>query len=134
MEIFLDTSFLVAFYNKRDQNPSRARKFILETETQVSFVISDYIFDEVLTILLVRGGKSLSIEVGQMILDDDRIDLLQIDEHVFQKAWIVYHSFRDKEWSFTDCTSYVLMKNLSIITRASFDDHFKQFGFHIVPD
>jgi predicted nucleic acid-binding protein len=134
MKIFLDTSFLVAFYNKQDQNHSHARKFISEIDIGISFVISDYIFDEVLTVLLVRGGKPLSIEAGRMILEDDRIDLLQIDGQVFQKTWIVYQSFKDKEWSFTDCTSYVLMKNLSISTGASFDDHFKQFGFRTVPD
>ena len=86
MEIFLDTSFLVAFYNKRDQNHSQAWKFISETDIGISFIISDYIFDEVLTVLLVRGGKPLSIEAGRMILEDDRIDLLQMDEHVFQRC------------------------------------------------
>lgn len=133
MRIFLDTSFLVAFYNTRDQHHNQARTFIAETDRDISFVISDYIFDEILTVLLVRGGKFLSIEVGQLIVDDDRIDLLSINEQVFQKAWLVYHRFQDKEWSFTDCTSYVLMKNLSIMTGASFDEHFKQFGFRTVP-
>ena len=85
-----------------------------------------------LTVLLVRGGKFLSIEADQLILDDDSIDLLHIDEQVFQKAWTVYHSFQDTAWSFTDCASYVLMKNLAMTTGASFDDHFKQFGFRTV--
>jgi len=133
MEIFVDTSFLVAFYNKRDKDHQEARNFISESDKNIAFIISDYIFDEVLTVLLVRGGKSLSIEAGRKILEDDRIDLLQIDEEIFQKTWLIYHGFQDKEWSFTDCTSYVLMKNLSINTGASFDDHFNQFGFITVP-
>jgi len=133
MEIFLDTSFLVAFYNKRDKNHQKARRFISKSDKSMAFLISDYIFDEVLTVLLVRGGKSLSIEAGRKILEDERIDLFQIDEEIFQKAWMVYQGFQDKEWSFTDCASYVLMKNLSIDTGASFDDHFNQFGFITVP-
>lgn len=96
-------------------------------------LISDYIFDEILTVLLVRGGKFLSIDAGCKIMEDARINLLQIDTEIFDKAWLVYQSFSDKQWSFTDCTSYVLMKNLSIHTGASFDNHFDQFGFITVP-
>ena len=133
MVVFIDTSFLVAFYNKRDKNHKKARNFISEADKNMAFIITDYIFDEVLTVLLVRGGKSLSIEAGRRILEDERIGLLQIDEEIFQKAWLIYQGFEDKEWSFTDCISYVLMKNLSIDTGASFDDHFNQFGFITVP-
>ncbi|MBW1707828.1 MAG: type II toxin-antitoxin system VapC family toxin [Deltaproteobacteria bacterium] len=134
MQVFADTSFLVAFYNKKDKNHQRARSFISESDKNTAFIISDYIFDEVLTVLLVRGGKSLSIEAGRKILEDERIGLLQIDEEVFQKAWLIYQGFQDKEWSFTDCISYVLMKNLSIGTGASFDNHFNQFGFITIPE
>ena len=133
MKIFLDTSFIVAFYNGEDKNHTRARAFMGEADQSLSCLISDYVFDEVLTVLLVRGGKALSIEAGRKILEDERIDLLQIDTETFDKAWLVYQSFEDKQWSFTDCTFYVLMKNLSIDTGASFDNHFDQFGFIAVP-
>jgi predicted nucleic acid-binding protein len=53
MEIFADTSFLVAFYNKRDKNYQEARNFISESDKNIAFIISDYIFDEVLTVLLI---------------------------------------------------------------------------------
>ena len=133
MEIFLDSSFLVAFYNRNDKNHLMDRRFISNSDNRWSFVISDYIFDEILTVLMVRGGKFVSIEAGCKILGDNRINLLQVDKNVFQKAWLIYQGFKDKEWSFTDCTSYVLMKNLSIDVGASFDDHFSQFGFNRVP-
>jgi len=133
MKIFLDTSFLVAFYNKKDKNHLSARRFISNEDNGGAFVISDYIFDEVLTVLMVRGGKTVSVEAGCKILEDEKINLLQIDENIFQKAWLIYQGFKDKEWSFTDCTSYVLMKNLAIDVGASFDDHFNQFGFYRVP-
>jgi len=107
MEIFLDTSFLVAFYNKGDKNHSKARRLISDADKSTVFVLSDYVFDEILTVLLVRGGKSLSVEAGRKLLEDERIDILQIDGNIFEKAWLVYQSFLDKEWSFTDCTSYL---------------------------
>jgi len=130
-KMFADTSFFVAFYNKRDKNHFQAREFI--RNTSIFFIISDYIFDEFLTVLLARGHKILSTEAGENILKDKNICLLKIDSEIFQKAWEIYRNFKDKNWSFTDCTSYVLMKNLSVDTALSFDEHFKQFGFKILP-
>lgn len=45
----------------------------------------------------------------------------------------MFQSFKDKEWSFTDCTSYALMRKLDIDTGISFDQHFKQFGVRVIP-
>ncbi len=133
MEFFADTSFLVALYNKKDKNHLQAKRLFSELESQSRYVISDYIFDEILTVVLVRSGKYLSVQAGEKILADDRIHIVQVDEAVFEKSWLVYRIFKDKRWSFTDCTSYVLMKNLSIHAGVSFDEHFKQFGFEVLP-
>lgn len=45
--------------------------------------------------------------------------------------FVAYHN--SKEWSFTDCTSYVLMKKLNIKTGVSFDRHFRQFSIRVIP-
>ncbi|MEP6669176.1 MAG: twitching motility protein PilT [Chthoniobacter sp.] len=44
------------------------------------------------------------------------------------EAWRVFGRFSDKEWSFTDCTSKVLMERLGITRAFAFDEHFRQFG------
>ena len=44
------------------------------------------------------------------------------------RSWLIFQQFRDKEWSFTDCTSYVAMQRLRIKSAFSFDHHFRQFG------
>ncbi|MCK4603268.1 MAG: PIN domain-containing protein [Deltaproteobacteria bacterium] len=64
MKIFLDTSFLVAFYNKEDKNHTQARNFMANADQSLSCLISDYIFDEILTVLLVRGGKALLLRLA----------------------------------------------------------------------
>jgi predicted nucleic acid-binding protein len=43
-------------------------------------------------------------------------------------AWQVFHDFRDKKWSFTDCTSKVVMERLACTQAMAFDEHFRQFG------
>ncbi|MCD6101154.1 MAG: type II toxin-antitoxin system VapC family toxin [Candidatus Marinimicrobia bacterium] len=59
--------------------------------------------------------------------------LIYIREPLFVKAIEVFCEFKDKNWSFTDCTSYVVMKNLQIPNGASFDKHFREFGFKVLP-
>ena len=135
--IFLDTSLLVAYYNADDVNHADAREFVRDMEgKRVGFLISDYIFDEILTVMLVRSGKKKAIEVCNAILRDvgsGSIRLLYVDEEVFGRATAIFTRFVDKTWSFTDCTSYILMRNAGIAKCASFDRHFYQFGFEVLP-
>ena len=135
--IFLDTSLLVAYYNADDVNHSDARELVKEMEgRKVSLLTSDYIFDETLTVILVRVGKQKAIEVCNALLKDieaENIKLMLVDEEVFRKATEIFTRFVDKEWSFTDCTSYILMKDAGITKGASFDEHFRQFGFEVLP-
>ncbi len=131
-KLFVDTSFLVAFFNKGDAHHLDAREWVQDEEKSI-FVITDYIFNEFLTVLLARRNKDLSVRAGETILSDPNIRLLRINDEVFEKAWTVYRMYEDKEWSLTDCTSYVLMKTLLIDTALSFDEHFHQFGFRVFP-
>lgn len=96
-------------------------------------ITTDYIFDEVMTVLLVRGNKDIAIRAGKAIIEDPNIEILRIDEELFNEAWEMFQNFKDKEWSFTDCTSYALMKKLNIQVGVSFDRHFRQFGVQVVP-
>lgn len=55
--------------------------------------------------------------------------LTQVD---IANAWQVFHDFTDKEWSFTDCASKVVIEKLNLTHAFSFDRHFRQFGKVIV--
>jgi len=52
-------------------------------------------------------------------------------------AWVAIadrnNHYNDKDFSFTDCTSFALMERLKIKTAFSFDAHFTQYGFIRIP-
>jgi predicted nucleic acid-binding protein len=50
-----------------------------------------------------------------------------------EAAWEMFQAYEDKEWSFTDCTSFVLMQRRQLYLAFSFDYHFKQAGFQLWP-
>jgi predicted nucleic acid-binding protein len=51
-----------------------------------------------------------------------------------EKARGVFFRYRDKDYSFTDCTSFVVMQELKLKRALTTDHHFRQMGFEVVPD
>lgn len=97
-------------------------------------VTTDYVLDELLTLLKVRGQTRQACAVGQRFLDETISQLIYLSVEDIEEAWQLFRRFDDKAWSFTDCTSYVVMQRLGITVAAALDDHFRQFGFaNIVP-
>jgi predicted nucleic acid-binding protein len=59
--------------------------------------------------------------------------MARIDDEVWETAWEMFQAYRDKEWSFTDCTSFVLMQQHHLWQVFAFDHHFEQAGFQLWP-
>jgi predicted nucleic acid-binding protein len=51
---------------------------------------------------------------------------------VFKEAWDFYKARTDKDWSLTDCTSFVVMKSRGIERAFTADRHFEQAGFTVL--
>ena len=136
---FTDTSFLVAFYNTRDDHHQQARTFIaglIEFEESAEFLIIYYIFDETLTTILNRSGKRLAIDAAKKIYSSLNIPIITISPEVFSAAYELFIRYADQEWSFTDCTSIALLKEhfqKRPMQVATFDQHFRAAGFRTVP-
>lgn len=95
---------------------------------------TDYIVDETLTLLRARGQNRRAITVGSAFVTGSAATVHFITWDDFVDAWEVFRRFSDKEWSFTDCTSKVVMERLGLTTAFSFDRHFLQFGtIRVVP-
>lgn len=136
--LFVDTTFLVARFNRKDRNHRVAMDF-LEGQQEPGapayrFVLSDYVFDEVVTTLLYRGGRHDAAAVaGKAIRESRTLQLIRVEAPAFEDAWALFLDRPDKLWSFTDCTSFVLMENLAIRTALTFDSNFREARFATLP-
>ena len=124
--IFVDTSAWFAYAVPNDSNHSRARKW--DEVNELPFVTTDYVIDELLTLMKARDEYQRSISLGQQLFEGDLARIEWVTKHDVHQALIIFSRFRDKGWSFTDCTSRVVMERLGIATAFAFDDHFRQFG------
>jgi predicted nucleic acid-binding protein len=124
--IFVDTSAWYAVYSRRDANHTLAVSTIRMFGEPL--LTSDYVVDETLTLLRARGENRRAIAFGRRAIGGNLGRIVPIEDRDFSNAWDVFEKFADKDWSFTDCTSRVVMQRLGIQRAFAFDDHFRQFG------
>jgi predicted nucleic acid-binding protein len=63
-------------------------------------VTTDYVLDEYLILLIVRGEGRRASELGWRILEERVCRLIWVEKQDVHKAWIVFDSYRDKNWEF----------------------------------
>jgi len=133
--IFVDTSAWYASEVEDDINHGKARKFLSEIASGKYgvAVTTDYVLDE--TVTLLRSKKELPVAVTfiDKIKKSSSIRVFWVNEDLFEKALGFLKKSNDASWSFTDCTSFALMKDLLILDAFTFDNHFVQAGFRKLP-
>jgi hypothetical protein len=130
---FVDTSGWVALFVDNDQNHKKAVSiFEALKSSKVLIYTSDYIIDETITTILARGNHKQSVLVGEALFRSKIIKIISVSADYLQAAWGLYQKYKDKSFSFTDVTSFVIMKNLGIRKAFAFDREFSQAGIELI--
>ncbi len=127
--IFVDTAAFLAIENRKDNHHDEAvsyQRTCLNKGT--SLVTSDYVLDESYTIIRVRAGHTIAVQFGEALRASHLLRIEYVTPDVIEAAWVLFRDFADHEFSFTDCTSFILMKRLGIEAAFTFDSHFRQYG------
>lgn len=134
MRLFVDTSGWCAMYDRSDTYHSRAAAFWEELATKkIGLITSDYVFDETVTLLRLRAGLPAATTFGDALLASRVTTLVEVDRSLRDEAWAIFRRYDDKALSFTDCTSFAIMKRLALTHAIGFDHHFQQMGFTLLP-
>lgn len=130
--IFVDTSAWFASAVPWDVDHQAASAWL--SRNTEPLLTSDYVVDETLTLLRSRGESARAVALGQELFGGRLAIVHRLSETELREAWEIFRRFTDKEWSFTDCTSKVLIEQQSISHAFAFDHHFHQFGtIQVVP-
>jgi predicted nucleic acid-binding protein len=130
-QVFVDTSAWFAYVNAADPDHRRVREVLDEPVGRL--VTSSYVFDETVTLTQARLGHRRAVAVGRTLLDQAVVELLRVTAPDERTAWALFERRSDKPYSFTDCTSFVLMRRERIGQAVALDAHFSQEGFAVVP-
>ncbi len=96
-------------------------------------VSTDFVMDETLTLLRARAGLAVAEQWWDQTGNGARVRWEWIDPARAERARHWFFRWRDKDFSFTDCTSFVVMKERRIRTALTNDRHFLQAGFEVFP-
>lgn len=129
-EVFVDTSGLHALIDKRDVHHPAARAAVAALVRRGSkLVVTDYVVDETVTLARARGSDQVSLRVLDLIEQSTGIRVEWIDAARFGATKASFHKHLDHAYSFTDCASFVVMRELKIRRALTTDGHFTEAGF-----
>lgn len=132
--IFIDTGAFVARYVRRDQYHARAQTAwqTLSREPWRCYT-SNFVLDETFTLLARRASYAFAAQRARVLMASKMLEILrpQYDDEL--EAVELFEKFADQAVSFTDCTSFVLMRRHHIGRVFAFDRHFGLAGFHLWP-
>lgn len=138
--VFVDTWAWLAFGHRRDQAHEQVKEIFLEMQArQIPLYTSDYVLDELITLLFKRENHSMGVAFLEGILASQtqgRICLEWVDLERFHRTWELRKKLQDKpRISFTDLSSMIIMQERGIESVLSDDQHFIQvgFGFNLLP-
>lgn len=130
--IFVDTGAWFASDVPVDPVHTAAVRFLASVREPL--VTTDYIIDELLTLLQMRGFPQCARIVGEALLKSDVCRLERVTASDASAVWNVFNAYEDKRWSFTDCVSREVMRRLDVRRAFAFDEHFRPFGtVEVVP-
>jgi predicted nucleic acid-binding protein len=127
--VFVDTSAWFAYFLPVDPKHQPVRRCFASLTEPIA--TTDYCIDETLTLLSVRGEIQRALAAGRAFFHQDiaKVQFLAADQ--IQRAWILFQRRAASGWSFTDCTSKIVIDDLAIKTAVALDQHFRQFA--VVP-
>jgi predicted nucleic acid-binding protein len=132
--IFINSSGCLALYNKKDPNHAVARALWTELRNEpVRFVITDYVLDQVYTVLKVFGSLHAAQAVQQTIRNSQLVRVFMLDAVIFDRAWSVFVDDEQPQWTFTDCVNYSIIRYLGISEVFTFDPSFTHPSLSILP-
>jgi uncharacterized protein len=133
--IFVDTSAWLAISDVRDGNHRKALELHRELLTGKAgrLITSDYVLDETLTLMRRRAGPAATRTFLLGVEASASVQVIWVGQEQFHSAQVAFLEQGARAWSFTDCTSFAIMRELGIATAFSFDSDFERAGFEVRP-
>ncbi len=126
--LFLDTVFIQALLNKRDQYHVQARTFLPRVRVAASVWVTEAVLVEVGN-ALSAVNRPAAVQFIQQCYNTANLRVVTVDTPLLNRALQLYNERPDKTWGLTDCISFIMMWDRGLIDAVTADVHFVQAGF-----
>ena len=128
--VFADTGYWIAMLNPGDGLHGRAET-MADQLGNFSIVTSQMVLVEFLTHFGGSGQelRKSAVTVVNDLAKDPNVEIVPQSSDQFDSAFEMYSSRPDKNWSLTDCASFLVMEEMNIPEALAEDHNFEQAGF-----
>jgi uncharacterized protein len=133
--VFIDTSYILAYFLPRDRYHDRARKAakkLAQTGAEMKAFTTEAVLTEVSNALARHPTRADAARLLDALRSNPNLEVLSVDSVLFDNAVSMYSGRMDKEWGLTDCISFVVMQKRGLTQALTVDHHFEQAGFQLI--
>lgn len=125
--IFVDTSFFFPLLSAHDRDHARVREVFENLGNRRLpdvLLTTNHVVGETITLARVRGGHELAVQVGRHLYSERMARIHWASPNDERAAFEYLAKHKDKEYSFTDCLSFVVMDAFGITEAWAVDSDF----------
>ena len=125
--VLADAFYFVARLNRHDQHHERVVAFSREFRSRI--LTTDWVLIEVADALARSECRSRVRDFILHLRQAHGCEVIPASRELLDRAVELYHQHADKQWTLTDCVSFVVMRERGVIQALTEDHHFEQAGF-----
>ena len=125
-DFFADAVFWIALVSPTDQNHARARSWSQAISGRI--MTTDAVLIETANALAIPAWRMRVIPFINHVRARRDVEVVHVDQELWNRSWEYFCSRIDKGWGFTDCISFVVMEDVGCIDALTADTHFVQAG------
>ena len=125
--VFADTFYFLALVNTRDSAHKKAAAFSASCEDAI--ITTAWVLTELADALCDSTHRRAFQRIYDGLAKDAGTVVVPASDSLFKRGIELYNAREDKDWSLTDCISFLVMKDHGIEEALTGDRHFEQAGF-----
>ena len=125
--ILLDSGYLVALINTRDELHARAKAWLRVLRGPL--IVTEYVLVEMMDTLSHPSLRIGAHGMYRLLTSSPEITVVAASSSLLRCGVELHHRRPDKDWSLTDCISFAVMEERRITQALAFDSHFQQAGY-----
>ncbi len=127
MTVFGDTFYFLALLDSREDRHQQAIEASRDPQRRI--LTTEWVLAEFGDAYCRPDDRADFVSLYRALLDHPRVQIIPADTRLFQRGVDFFELRQDKEWSLTDCVSFVVMSDEGITQALTGDKHFEQAGF-----
>ena len=125
--VFADTFYFLALLDSAEARHEQAAG--AARDPGIRLVTTEWVMAEFGDAYCHPNDRADFVSFYRSLTDDPRVKIIPGESHLFQRGVDFFAQRPDKNWSLTDCLSFVSMHDEGITEVLTGDKHFEQAGF-----